>query len=119
MNRDIERLTERAPSLDRDGRAAYRVVPNDWDTSTTVVRAVTEVADCELLTDDCVLYDVVDPDALNRLFADREDDGGPTRTGRVVFELQGCRVEVRADGDHVVYEPRSDGQSATSAVKSA
>ena len=119
MNRDMERLTERAPSLDRDGRAAYRVVPNDWDTSTTVVRAVTEVADCDLLTGDCVLYDVVDPDALNRLFADRDGDGEPTQTGRVVFELRGCRVEVRADGDHVVYEPENGSQSTTSAAQSA
>lgn len=113
----MERLTERAPSLDRDGRAAYRVGPNERETSTTVVRAVIEVADCDLLVDDCVLYDVVDPDALNRLFADR--DGGPDRTGRVVFELHGCRVEVRADGDHVVYEPESSSQSDTSAVRSA
>ncbi|WP_276302192.1 HalOD1 output domain-containing protein [Halorussus lipolyticus] len=123
MNRDMESLTERAPSLDRDGRAAYRVVSNDWDTSTTVVRAVTEVADCDLLADDCVLYDVVDPDALNRLFAGRDsgDPGtaGRASVGRVVFELHGCRVEVRADGEHVIYEPENDRESAVSAVQSA
>ena len=124
MNRDMKDLTERAPSFDRDGRAAYRVVSSEWDTSTTVVRAVTEVADCDLLADDCVLYDVVDPDALNRLFTGRESGGVSSAgtaqtTGRVVFELHGCRVEVRADGHHLVYEPESDRESTASAVRSA
>jgi hypothetical protein len=118
MNRDMESLTERAPSLDRDGRAAHRVVSTDWDTSTTIVRAVTEVADCDLLDNDCVLYDVVDPDALNQLFTDRE--AGATRmTGRVVFNLQGCRVEIHADGEHVVYEPGNREESRTSTAQSA
>lgn len=119
MNRDTQDLTERAPSLDLDGRAAYQVESNDWDVSTTVVKAVAEVTDCELLAGEPVLYDVVDPDALDRLFADRR--GGTTLTnGKVVFELRGCQVEVRAGGDLVVYEPvEGCGESSTSAAKSA
>lgn len=118
MSGKIKSLTERAPSLDRDGRAAYRVVSNDWETSTTIVRAVTEVADCDLLAGDCVLYDVVDPDSLNQLFADR-GAGTARMTGRVVFDLQGCRVEICADGEHVVYEPENREESRPSAARSA
>jgi hypothetical protein len=117
MSREIESLTERAPSLDRDGRAAYRVVSTDWDISTTIVRAVTEVADWNLLADDCVLYDVVDPDALNRLFTDH-NAATDRMTGLVVFELKGCRVEIHADGEHVIYEPEDRGDSRTSAAQS-
>lgn len=114
MNGDTEDLTERAPSLDRDGRAAYRVESNGRDVCTTVVRAVAEVSGGDLLTGERVLYDVVDPDALEQLFGDR-----PGTTGRVVFELQGCTVEVHADGEHVVYEPLGCNESGRSAVKSA
>ncbi|WP_128478808.1 HalOD1 output domain-containing protein [Halorussus pelagicus] len=118
MNRDTEDLTKRAPSLDRDGRAAYRVVSSGLDVSTTIIEAVTEVADCDRLADECILYDVVDPDALNRLFEDR-GVGETGTTGRVVFELYGCRVEVRADGNHVVYEPENCEDSSASAAQSA
>ena len=119
MTRDTDDLTERAPSLDRDGRAAYRVAPNGRNVSTNVVEAVAEVADCDPLAGDCVLYDVVDPDALDRLFTDRGVEVAPI-TGKVVFSLQGCRVEAHADGELVVHEPR-DGheESNTSAAWSA
>ncbi|WP_137286284.1 HalOD1 output domain-containing protein [Halorussus salinisoli] len=117
MTRDTETLTERAPSFDRDGRAAYRVASTDWNVSTTVVKAVTEVVGSDPLSGDCVLYDVVDPDALDRIFADRNGGVGQT-TDRVVFELQGCRVEVHADGELLVYEPEDHEESTTSAVQS-
>lgn len=113
MSGNTRNLTERAPSLDRNGRAAYRVASTDWDVSTTVVEAVNEVIDGDLLTEGSVLYDVVDPDALNRIFEDRRGDG------RIVFELRGCRVEVHADSDHVVYAPDDSGGSAASPVQSA
>lgn len=119
MNRDTEELTERAPSHDRDGRAAYRVVTDGRDLTAAIVSAVSEVADCDdLVSEGDVLYDVIDPDALERLFADCHD--GTARTaGHVVFELRGCRVEVHADGNHVVYEPverRDDRTTAAGSV---
>nr|WP_254270276.1 HalOD1 output domain-containing protein [Halorussus aquaticus] len=64
MNPDTPSLTERAPSLDRDGRAAYRVPSTDWSVSTAVVEAVAEVADRDPLAENFVLYDAIDPDAL-------------------------------------------------------
>lgn len=118
MTRDTEDLTERAPSLDRNERAAYRVVSSDWDVTTTIVKAVTEVTECDLLAGDPVLYDVIDPDALSQLFTDQNGDRSRT-IGKVVFELRGCRVEVHADGEHVVYEPvETPEESRTSTVKS-
>lgn len=117
MTRDSNDLTERAPSLDRDGRAAYLVAPNGRSPSTNVVEAVAEVADCDPLAGDCVLYDVVDPDALDRLFAEREN---APMSGKAVFSLQECRIEVRASGELVVHEPHDgQGESNTSAAWSA
>lgn len=113
MSRETGDLTERAQALDRDGRAAYRIASTDWDVSTTVVAAVEEVADVDLLADGDVLYDVLDPDALNDLF-----DGRPGGSGKVVFDLRGCRVEVRADGDHLIYGPDGREGSADSTLKS-
>jgi hypothetical protein len=119
MTRDTEDLTERAPSLDQNGRAAYRVAPNGRSPSTNVIEAVAEVADCDPLAGDCVLYDVIDPDALDRLFADRDAGTGLT-AGKVVFSLQGCRIEACADGELVVHEPHDGhGESNTSAAWSA
>jgi hypothetical protein len=119
MPRDTEDLTERAPSLDRDGRAAYRVAPNGRNVSTNVIGAVAEAADCDSLAGDCILYDAVDPDALDRLFADRDAES-TLSSGKVVFSLQGCRIEVRADGELVVHEPHDGhGESNTSAAWSA
>jgi hypothetical protein len=107
MTEDIRDITERTPSRDRDGRAAYRVRSTDWNVSTAVVAAVAEVADGDLL-DDEVLYDVVDPDALDYLFDGRRGDG------RVVFELRGCRVEIAASDDLFVYAPDESGGSGAS-----
>ncbi|WP_433632010.1 HalOD1 output domain-containing protein [Halomicrococcus sp. NG-SE-24] len=44
------------------------------------------------------LHDVIDPDALKRLFAP-QFDGTPRTTGQVVFTYSGYRVTVTSDGD--------------------
>lgn len=43
------------------------------------------------------LYDSVDPDALEALFATRVD-GSRRGSGRVTFEYAGCQVIVSSDG---------------------
>lgn len=101
MSEDTTDLVERAPSLDRDGRAAYRVRTDGSDLTATLVGAIAEVADCDPVAEGFRLYDVVDPEALERLFHDDAD----RVVGKVTFELGGCRVEVYSDGEHVVYEP--------------
>lgn len=66
--------------------------------STSVVLAVANALETDPLALDERLYDVIDPDALDRLFDAGSGDGGPRRLS---FELAGCSVLVRADG-HVV-----------------
>jgi len=105
---------EREPSLDRGGRPAYRIATDGEDPTVSVPRAVAAITGCEPTDEEFVLYDAVDPDALTRLFGDRRD-GSPRTRGRVVFELRGCRVEVRADGDHVVHGPEPGVEESESA----
>lgn len=64
--------------------------------SQTVVEAVADAngVDCAELDDR--LYDCLDPDALDRLFAPAETSSSDRR-GVVVFSMAGCRVEIRSD----------------------
>lgn len=49
------------------------------------------------------LYEVVEPDALDRIFAPTSSPGSETaRDGHVVFSYEGCTVRVTADGRVVV-----------------
>ena len=49
------------------------------------------------------LYDVVNPEALDALFAPRED-GTPRGTGRVEFTFSGYRIVVSSDGEVEAHE---------------
>jgi hypothetical protein len=81
--------------------------PSDESLTTTVVRTVADVKGIDPLELEECLHDVIDPEALERLFA--PVDAG-TRQGVVVFRLAGCRVEV--DGtDLVVAERVDDGRA--------
>jgi hypothetical protein len=68
---------------------------------TTVVRAVSEAVGVPPTDLPVELNDVVDPDAMDDLFAPRAD-GRPRAAGRVEFELLDCAVAVHADGRVVV-----------------
>lgn len=64
-------------------------------------KVVTEVAaalDVRPEALDQTLNDAIDPDALERLFADR-GRGTERGNGRVDFTFAGCRVTVRSSGD--------------------
>jgi len=63
-----------------------------------VVTAVADANDVDVTDLDVRLYDIVDPDALERLFRPRAD-GIPRARGQVVFEMAGCTVVVHSDGD--------------------
>lgn len=67
--------------------------------STSVVLAVANALGCDPLALGERLYDVLDPDALDRLFGDGTPADG---TRRLAFELAGCAVTVHADGRIVV-----------------
>ncbi|RBI59926.1 hypothetical protein DMJ13_19680 [halophilic archaeon] len=71
--------------------------------STAVVKAIAEREGIDPLDMDPPLYDVIDLDALNTLFA-RPADVRDARPEEVVFEYNGYEVEVTSDGDVHVEE---------------
>ncbi|AHF99927.1 hypothetical protein HALLA_15135 [Halostagnicola larsenii XH-48] len=72
--------------------------------TTTVVHALASIADTDVSQGEFSLYDSVDPDALERLFASKAD--GSDRTGgHVAFTALEHEVYVYADGEIVVFPP--------------
>lgn len=65
--------------------------------SRKVIEALAEQGDVQPVELEPKLYRVIDPDALNRLFAPTSD-GRPRTNGYVVFDFDWCRVRVEADG---------------------
>jgi hypothetical protein len=84
----------------------------DESISHTVVMAVAEATDANPLTLDPKLSEIIDPDALNRLFSGREVNG------EVAFTMGECRVRVQADGRVVVSATMSQQNSGTRTVGS-
>ncbi|WP_161972983.1 HalOD1 output domain-containing protein [Halostella pelagica] len=78
----------------------------------TVIWAVAEAKDVDPLELGELLYDAIDPDALEQLFSG-ETDGSFER--RVVFTLAGCDVTVSGDQRVVVRAPAetTSGPSAS------
>ena len=83
----------------------------DGTTSARVIEAVAEARGVDPL-DLPPLYDVIDPDALNRLF-NSDSPGRPNGPGRVTFTLSGCEVVVESDGEVTATAPRNLASSAT------
>lgn len=83
-----------------DDAATYRV-EHDWasdgELSETVVDAVASVLDAEP-TDLSPLYEVIDPDALNRLYAPTPNHQTRPGGGRLTFSYNGCLVTAYWDG---------------------
>lgn len=102
-NRRVKKSIERNVE---DGRLNETVV--------TVVRAVADakgIDERELTTG---LYDVINPEALERLFEDK-GNGMPRRGGRVVFMMEGCEVTVHSYGKVVVTPQATEGNSESTA----
>lgn len=88
-----------------DGRSSARVfrrdVGDDAEIATVVARAVASMEESDPESFQPPLHDVVDPDALDRLF--QSFDGTTRRqTGRVEFPLREYEVTVWGDGTVVV-----------------
>lgn len=81
------------------GEAVRRTVDGAETPTTAVVTAVADVRGVETAAV-APLHDSVDPDALNALF---EPTAGRSRGGLVVFEHDGCRVEL-SSGDWATIE---------------
>ncbi len=83
-----------------DERGVHRVqhdLTGPQSLSTTVTVAVADVAGVEPSDIPEQLYDVIDPEALDKLFKPR-DDGVARRGGRLSFSLYGHHVTIRGDG---------------------
>jgi len=82
-----------------DGHRTRHDFAGERRLSTSVVQTVATALGTDPLSLDERLYDVLDPDALDRLFAGGGEEMGP-RT--LSFELAGCSVTVHGDGWIVV-----------------
>lgn len=95
---------DRVPTYD-ENTGRYRVeYDGKTDLSVFIVTAVSSITDTDPTEIDPPLNEAIDPDALDRLFADRPGDR-PREGGYLVFCLGGCRVAVYSDGE-IVIDPR-------------
>ncbi|WP_225333488.1 HalOD1 output domain-containing protein [Halomicrobium urmianum] len=77
--------------------------------SQAVVHTLAHACDVEPTDLDARLFDAVDPDALDDLFAPADD--ASDRSGSVTFEIAGCRVEI--DGaSRVLVTPIEEASTA-------
>ncbi|QLG64342.1 hypothetical protein HUG12_20765 (plasmid) [Halorarum salinum] len=76
------------------------------DVTTTVVHALADAMGTDVTGIEFSLHDSVDPEALDRLFAPR-DDGTPRPPGHVAFSVEGYRVTVYSGGDIAITPPRT------------
>lgn len=88
-------------SFDRDGTATL---------PTMIVHALASIAEVDVSQGEFSLYDCVDPEALERLFAPKAD-GSPRSNGHVAFSALEHEVFVYAGGEIYIYPPSSDDDS--------
>lgn len=74
------------------------VVRPEESLSVEVIEAVAATKGVDVMALETTLYEVVDPDALEQLFEPLAD-GTPRTGGKLVLEIAGCEVVVRATGD--------------------
>lgn len=72
--------------------------------STTVVHALSDAMGVDVTDSGFSLYDSVDPDALDSIFAPR-DDGTPRPPGHVAFCVRGYQTTVYSTGEIVITPP--------------
>ena len=82
----------------------------DTPVSEMVVSTVAQVKGVDPLELD-PLYDVIDPDALDSIFA----AGDGESSMELSFEMAGCDVVVHGDGEVVVTPPECEASSLTAA----
>ncbi|MFC6725520.1 HalOD1 output domain-containing protein [Halobium palmae] len=85
------------PSEDPSPDRVERSCDAETHLGTAVALAVSEVTGVPASELDFALNDYVDADALDALFAPK-NDGTARPSGRVVFEVDGCEVTVHGDG---------------------
>lgn len=87
--------------------------PDDGERlSIEIINAIAEFEDADPIEVRPVLYDIIDPDALDSLFADTQR--GQSRTaGHVTFRYDEHKVTVHSDGD-VNIQPLPSSADSTS-----
>lgn len=90
----LTRPTNHYSYHDPDGSATF---------SATVVHALADVMSADVTDVEFTLYDVIDPDALDRLFARSTDDAPPSH---LAFTVENYQVTVYSDGEIVITPPR-------------
>lgn len=104
---DDPRAGESSNDFEREPYEVRHEPASDAPVSNAITQAVATVTETEPETLR-PLYEVVEPDALDRLFAPTSaTDTETTRDGHVVFPYEGCTVRVTADG-RVVITPSED-----------
>lgn len=105
-------------SVARQGVPTQYSVADDESLTVQLVQAVADAADVDPVDLSPPLYDVVDPEALEALFA--PTDGGTTRRGRVEFSYAEYRVALSVDGDseHQITIAVSDADTDTTRTRS-
>lgn len=94
---DTEHIELTSP---QSGRRAVYELPEGVSPSVAVIEAIAATTGVDPM-DVPPLYEVVDPDALDDLFAPMYD-GTPRLDGEVGFTLGGCQVTVSGNGRIVV-----------------
>ena len=94
-----------------NGRYVFSYDPAGTATiTTTIVHALSSIANVDVSQGEFSLYDSIDPDALERLFRPKAD-GEPRLDGHVCFTALGHEVYVFANGDLFIYPPSDAGSS--------
>ncbi|WP_255196167.1 HalOD1 output domain-containing protein [Halorarius litoreus] len=101
---DTARGTPRQATTEPAEYRAYHDPSRVAKLSTTVVHALADAMDVDVTDAGFVLYDIVDPDSLDRLFARTTDpqSGAPSH---VAFTVDGYRVTVYSTGQIVITPP--------------
>lgn len=112
MSDDVRRSLGRRWDPRSSNTSDYRVV-HDPDSaaavSTTVIHALADVMGVDVTDAGFVLYDSVDPDALDRIFAETVD-GNSRSPGHVAFLARDHRVTVYGSGQIVITPPGAGGR---------
>ncbi len=103
-------LEDELPYDPEAGRYVLEYDPDGTATlTTTVVHGLAAITGIDVSQGEFSLYDSVDPDALERLFAPKAD-GSRRHDGHVAFTALDHEVYVHASGEIHVYPPE-DGRT--------
>lgn len=82
-------------------------VARDGEITETILLTIAEKRGVDPTDIETLLYDVVDPDALDRIFRDLDGEWTRRHGSHLVLSMAGCHVLVRDTGHVVVTSERS------------